>query len=254
MVPRRSIEANSAAVTSTKSSTTSRFSPWLTPLAYWLGLNVVFPAYFGRITVTGQEHLPHSGPVILAPLHRSRWDALLIPYAAGRHITGRDLRFMVSADEVKGIQGWFIRRLGGFAINQRRPDISSLRHGIEILKQREMMVIFPEGWIYRYPNGQIHPLKPGLARMALQAEQNNPELGVKIVPISISYSQPFPSWGTEVDVHIGEPLEVADYCQGNLKAQAQQLTQKLQSELCRLSNGEETESSNLTFSTASTSS
>lgn len=202
----------------------SRFSPWLTPLAYGLGCWFVLPSYF-RVQVTGQENLPHQGAVILAPTHRSRWDALLVPYAAGRWVTGRDIRFMVTADEVKGIQGWLIRRLGGFPVNPRQPAIASLRYGLEVLQNREMMVIFPEGGIFR--GKALHPLKPGLARLALQAEASQPDLAIKIVPIHLDYSQEVPTWGCNVKISIGQPLQVADYHQGGIKQAAQVLTDDL---------------------------
>ncbi len=202
----------------------SRCSPWLTPLAYALGYWLL-PAYF-RLRVTGQENLPRSGAVILSPTHRSRWDALLVPYAAGRFATGRDIHFMVTVDEVKGLQGWFIRHLGGFAVNPRQPAIASLRHGLEVLQNREMLVIFPEGGIFK--DGQVHPLKPGLARLALQAETNQPDLNVQIVPIYLSYSQAAPTWGCEATVQIGQPLQVADYSQQQpVKQAAKQLTHDL---------------------------
>ena len=198
----------------------------MTPLAYGLG-GWLLPAYFRSIQVLGQEHLPRTGAVILAPTHRSRWDALLVPYVAGRFATGRDIHFMVTVDEVKGIQGWLIRRLGGFPVNPRQPAIASLRHGLEVLQAREMMVIFPEGGIFR--DGQIHPLKPGLARLALQAESSQPDLNVQILPIHLSYSQEIPTWGCEVVVRIGQPLRVADYSdpQQPVKQAAKQLTQDL---------------------------
>lgn len=209
----------------------SRFSPWLTPLAYTLGCWIVLPAYF-RIHITGQEALPTDGPVILAPTHRSRWDALLIPYAVGRFVTGRDIHFMVTADEVKGFQGWLIQRLGGFPVNPRQPAIASLRHGVEVLQNREMMVIFPEGGIFR--DKAVHPLKPGLARLALQAESSQPNLGINIVPIHMDYSQPIPQWGTEVNIHIGQPLRVVHYMQGTVKQNAQALTADLEAALHQL--------------------
>ncbi|MEP0872344.1 1-acyl-sn-glycerol-3-phosphate acyltransferase [Trichocoleus desertorum AS-A10] len=210
----------------------SRFSPWLMPLVYPLGRHVVLPAYFGRIEVSGQENLPTDGPVILAPTHRSRWDALLVPYAAGRDITGHDLRFMVSADEVKGLQGWFIRRLGGFPIDPKRPAIASLRHGVELLENRESLVIFPEGGIFR--DRQVHSLKPGLARLALQAEANQPGLGVKIVPISLHYSQAVPGWRSQVAIRIGEPLKAANYDLEQPKVSAKRLTADLELSLQEL--------------------
>ncbi|PSB18394.1 1-acyl-sn-glycerol-3-phosphate acyltransferase [filamentous cyanobacterium CCP2] len=219
----------------------SRFSSWLTPLVYTLGCWFVLPAYF-RIKVTGQENIPREGPVILAPTHRSRWDALLVPYAAGRFATGRDIHFMVTSDEVKGFQGWLIRRLGGFPVNPRNPGIGSLRHGVEVLQNREMMVIFPEGGIFR--DKELHPLKPGLARLAIQAESSQSGSGVKIVPINLDYSQPLPTWGCRVHITIGQPIDVAKYAQGNSKRNAIALTDELRSALTELiSETQEDESS-----------
>jgi 1-acyl-sn-glycerol-3-phosphate acyltransferase len=215
-------------VSSNPHSVRSRFSPWLTPVAYALGCRIVLPGYF-RIQVSGQENLPLDGPVILAPTHRSRWDALLIPYAAGRFVTGRDIHFMVTADEVKGFQGWLIQRLGGFPVNPRRPAIASLRHGVEVLQDRQMMVIFPEGGIFR--DKHLHPLKPGLARLALQAEASQPDLGIKIVPVHMDYEQAVPTFGSHVHISIGPAIEVSNYMAGPVKQKAQQLTDDLSTAL-----------------------
>lgn len=214
--------------------TRSRCSPVLTPLAYFLGQHLVVPAYFGSITITGQHRVPTHGPVILAPTHRARWDSILLPFATGRHVTGRDLRFMVTADEVKGLQGWFIRRLGGFAVNVRRPTVASLRYGIDLLLEGEMLVIYPEGGIRR--EDHIHGLKPGLARLAVQAEAARSGLGLQVLPVDIFYGEAFPNWRCPAQIHIGEPLRVQGYLQGQdapeaLKAGAQQLTRDLQTRL-----------------------
>jgi 1-acyl-sn-glycerol-3-phosphate acyltransferase len=220
------------------SSDISRVLPWLAQLVYPLGSRLVLPFFFHKLEVIGQENLPLSGPVILAPTHRSRWDALLVPYATGRIVTGRDLRFMVSADEVKGLQGWFIRRLGGFPIDTKHPAVSTLRHGVELLQAGEMMVIFPEGNIFR--EGTVHPLKPGLARIALSAESNHPGLGVKIVPIHLRYSQPYPRWGCDVTIRIGSPIKVTNYNTGSIKQNAKELTTDLEAALKAL-NAQESE-------------
>lgn len=202
----------------------------------------VLPAYFRRITVKGQQNIPLSGPVILAPTHRARWDSIVLPAVVGRPATGRDLHFMVTADEVKGIQGWFIRRLGGFAVDVRSPSISSLRHGIDLLQQTKMLVIYPEGGIFR--DRQVHRLKPGLARLALQAESVSNYLGVKILPISIQYGSSLPRWRDSVDIVIGQPLEVSSYLQTThehslmadcLKHKARTLTDDLSEALAAIS-------------------
>lgn len=216
-----------------ESNVNSKVSPWLSAIAYPLGNRLVLPAYFGKIEVQGQHHLPTEGPVILAPLHRARWDALLVPHVTGPSVTGRFPRFMVTADEVKGLQGWFIRRLGGFPVNPRQPGVASLRFGLELLQQGEMLVIFPEGGIFR--DQLVHSLKPGLARLALQAEQSQPGLGVQVVPIHLRYDEPFPRWGCHVSINIGAPIRVESYLQESPKQGAKRLTADLRHALERLS-------------------
>lgn len=201
--------------------TISRVSPWLATLAYPLGSHFILPSYFRKIEIIGQENIPRTGPVILAPTHRSRWDALIMPYATGRYASGRDLRFMVTEDEIKGLQGWFIRRLGGFSINPRQPGLATFRHSVELLRHGEMLVIFPEGNIFQ--DDQVHSLKPGLARLALQAEASQPNLNVQIVPMSIRYTPLLPRWRCRVRVNIGSPIAVADYSQGSAKQMAKHL-------------------------------
>jgi 1-acyl-sn-glycerol-3-phosphate acyltransferase len=231
----RSCQASpsSTKLTQTKgAAATSRVSPWLSPALYLLGRHALLPFFFGRIKVTGQEHLPKTGPVILAPTHRARWDALLIPYAAGRCVTGRDLRFMVTINECQGLQGWFVRHMGGFPVDPQRPSVATLRHGVDLLQQRQALVIFPEGNIFR--DGKVHPLKPGIARLALNAESSHSGLGVKIIPIGINYSDPYPSWGTDVSIHIGSPIAVADYTINSPKQEAKRLTSDLSKALQHL--------------------
>jgi 1-acyl-sn-glycerol-3-phosphate acyltransferase len=229
-------------VPSPENSTTAKVAPvnsrvchWLSPVLYTLGRRILMPFYFRKLTVIGQENLPKTGPVILAPTHRSRWDALMVPYAAGKDVSGRDLRFMVSEDEVKGIQGWFIRRMGGFSVNTKHPGVGTIRHSVELLRNGEVLVIFPEGNIFR--NGNVQPLKPGMARIALQAEASKPEQGLKIVPISIHYSSPVPHWRCEATVKIGSPLTVANYCTKSTKKSAQQLTNDLEKAMKEVDGG-----------------
>ena len=217
----------------------SGVSNWLAPIIYPLGRRIVVPMYFNQLKVTGAENIPRTGPVILAPTHRSRWDGLLIPYAAGRPVTGRDLRFMVSADECKGLQGWFVKQMGGFPVNTRHPGISSIRHSVELLRNGEALVMFPEGNIFR--DGKLHPLKPGMARIALQTESSEPDIGLKIVPISIRYSHLVPHWGSDVTINIGSPLTVADYLSKSAKTSAQRLTNDLETAMRNLDAGKSAE-------------
>ncbi|MBW4552216.1 MAG: 1-acyl-sn-glycerol-3-phosphate acyltransferase [Aphanocapsa sp. GSE-SYN-MK-11-07L] len=194
-------------------------APWFIRWLY-SSSRLALRLYFRQVRIDGQQHLPRTGPVILAPTHRSRWDALVVPYAVGRPVTGRDLRFMVSDDEMRGLQGWVIRHAGGFSVNTLQPAIAALRYGIEVLKAGESLVIFPEGNIFR--DRQVQALKPGLARLALQAATARPDL--KIVPIHLSYQPLIPDWGAQVEVKIGQPLNVNHYTLERPKQAAQTLT------------------------------
>ncbi|MEY3222267.1 MAG: hypothetical protein RLZZ203_1123 [Cyanobacteriota bacterium] len=227
---------SASTVTHAQTTSSSGVSPWLTPVAYFLGRYIVLPSFFGHIKITGQENIPTNCPVIFAPTHRSRWDSLILPYAAGRHVTGRDMRFMVTSNECHGLQGWFVMRMGGFPVNIQHPAIATLRHTVELMQRGEMLVIYPEGGIYH--DGQVHPLKPGIARLALTAESSHPGLGIKIIPVAIQYSEPYPNWGTDVNIHIAEPIQVTNYINSNVKQEAKRLTADLAHKLQQLSHKE----------------
>ena len=167
----------------------SRLSPWLAPLMYGLGEKIILPTFFSKIDIIGEANIPDEGPIVLAPTHQARWDSLLVGLLGKR--IGRYLRFMVTADECLGVQGWFIRRLGGFPVHVRKPSVKTLRHGVQLLQDKEMLVIYPEGDIFR---DGIHTLKPGLSRIALRAEHSRSNLNVKVVPISLVYSEACHKW------------------------------------------------------------
>ncbi|BDA40006.1 lysophospholipid acyltransferase family protein [Candidatus Atelocyanobacterium thalassae] len=209
-----------------------KISPWLIYIAYILGFWIILPFYFGRLIIKGQENIPKNGSVIVTPSHRSRWDALIIPYAVGRVASGQDLNFMVSSSEMKGIQGWFIRKLGGFPINSKQLIGGGLDHSIEILKKEKMLVIFPEGGIFR--GSQVRTLKRGTAHIVIDVKYQQPSNTVKILPISIQYSKFFPSWRTKVVVNIGLPMDITIYDFQDTKNDSERLTYELESHLKRL--------------------
>ncbi len=189
-------------------------SPWLSPLAMVVTQDLALRLFFSEVTVLGREKLPVSGPVLLAPTHRARWDALLLPHAAGRRVTGRDCRFMVTSDEMVGVQGWFLHRLGCFPVNQGRPTMASLRLPIDLLSRGQQLVVFPEGRIQR-ADGPIH-LHQGLARLSQLAEGQG--VSVAVVPVGIAYSQAIPRRGDRAALCFGPLLRAAG--QGRQAARA----------------------------------
>jgi 1-acyl-sn-glycerol-3-phosphate acyltransferase len=206
----------------------SDISGWLTKIIYPLGQYLVLPSFFREIEIIGKEYIPHTGAVILAPTHRTRWDALLIAYAVGPYVTGRGSRIMVTTDEMKGIQGWFLRRLGCFEIDTTKTSTAVIRHSIELLHQGEMLTIFPEGGEgTMFRDRALHPIKEGLTRIATQAVSLKPDLDLKILPINLDYENLYPKFRDRVTVELGKPLQVNDYQQFSSKTGAKKLHQDL---------------------------
>nr|WP_238718560.1 lysophospholipid acyltransferase family protein [Petrachloros mirabilis] len=181
--------------------------------------------YFGTLHVSGQEHLPPQGPVVWAVKHYSRWDPLVIA-----QLSPKPLYFMTNANQFVGFQGWLIQRLGAFPVDLNRPQLSSLRSAVTLLHQGQPLVIFPEGGIVR--DRPLRSLKPGAARLVLQAEATAPQPGtIPIVPIGLKYD-PAPQVGAQIWIQIGKPLSTADLPPNlEVKMAAHQLTQQLQAAL-----------------------
>jgi 1-acyl-sn-glycerol-3-phosphate acyltransferase len=200
-------------------------SPWLAPLATAATQDVALPAWFSRIRVLDRANLPLQGAVLLAPTHRARWDALLLPYAAGRRITGRDCRFMVTIDEMKGLQGWFLHRLGCFPVDQGRPTLASLRYSVDLLACGQQLVVFPEGLIRR-EDGPIRP-RQGLARLAQLAVSQG--VDVPVVPVGIGYGHASPRPGDAAALCFGRPLHVQGEGRQAARAFSEELALAMQS-------------------------
>ncbi len=196
---------------------------------YWLLLpmhRLLLSFFFGSIVIHGSKHLPTQGPAVLAPKHYSRWDPVVLAL-----LSVGPLWFMTNANQFSGLQGWFLQRLGAFPVDVNHPKIASFRYAIERLQARKKLMLFPEGGIVR--DQPVRLLKPGLARLVLQAEASAPEpLHIPIVPIAIRY-HPAPGWRSHIIITLSLPLDVANYRQGSDKQTAQALTEALEASLLK---------------------
>ena len=182
--------------------------PVLAILAMWLTQDIVLRFFFSKKIIKGKEFLNLvDGPLIIAPTHRSRWDGLILTCAIGRRVTNKDCRFMVTIPEMKGLQGWFLKRLGCFSINQESPSLSSLRYAVELIFSKNQLVIFPEGKITK--NSKKLKLKQGLFRLARLARKKGEP--IKIVPIGIAYGNDKPKFRDRVAICIEKPFNLDDF-------------------------------------------
>ena len=189
---------------------------------------VTFCRLWCRMTVDGREHVPASGPFLLAPVHRSILDT---PISSG--VTRRRMRFMGADKYWKQRQfGRLLSALGGFPVTRGSADREALKRCIEVLEGGEPLVLFPEG--ERKSGDEVHPLFDGATYIAVKA-------GVPIVPVGIAGSERAMPKGTKlifprkVHVTIGPPIEVPVGASGKAQRVAvRELSHVLHAELQRL--------------------
>jgi 1-acyl-sn-glycerol-3-phosphate acyltransferase len=139
------------------------------------GLFRVIVGLWFRPKVTGREHVPPEGPVILAPVHRSFAD-----FGFAAFVTERKLFFMTK-DSLwkKPLLGRLLLTLGAFPVHRESADREALRHAEEVLRRGQVLVLFPEGT--RQEGAQVNDLLEGAAFLAART-------GASIVPVGIGNS------------------------------------------------------------------
>ena len=191
-----------------------KINPALGFIAMLVTQDIVLRLFFSKKKIINNGFsIPINSSIILAPTHRSRWDGLVLTYAMGRRVTNKDCRFMVTKSEMKGIQGWFLKRLGCFSINQLSPSLYTLRYAIDLIVKGEQLVVFPEGKINKFSRKLV--LKEGLYRLARLATQKTES--IIIIPIGIAYSKVSPKFRSQFCLSLGEPIVMTDYLNLTIK-------------------------------------
>jgi 1-acyl-sn-glycerol-3-phosphate acyltransferase len=170
-------------------------NPWAIRLVRFL-LVPVLRVFFG-MRVTGEDNVPKNGAAIIAPNHKSFWDAFFI--AA---VLRRNVRFMGKAELFDGRRGRLFIALGAFPVRRGSSDTEAMETARTILEQGELLAMFPEGTRVRDPDELGEP-KRGAVRLALES-------GAPLIPTAMT--------GTErrrfhlpraVQISFGEPIDVA---------------------------------------------
>ena len=128
---------------------------------------------------------------------------------------------------MRGIQGWFLKRLGCFSINQLSPSLSALRYAIDLIEKGEQLVVFPEGKINRY--GKKLVLNEGLYRLAKLATKKTKSI-IIVIPIGIAYSKIPPNFRGEFCLSFGKPIPIHDYSNFTIKDFNKFLNEKMTQE------------------------
>jgi 1-acyl-sn-glycerol-3-phosphate acyltransferase len=177
-----------------------------------------------RVRTIGREQVPTSGPMIIAPTHRSGLD---IPLAG--FVTRRPTRFMGKVELWKyPTLGKFMTALGGFPVRRGEADRQALATALQYLEVGAPLAVFPEGT--RRTGDVVDALEEGVVYLAMKS-------GATIVPVGIGGSEAILAKGralprfSAVDIVIGTPIRV-ERAQGRLDRQTMaELTIALQVEL-----------------------
>lgn len=127
---------------------------------------------FCRWEVEGLENLPERGPFIVVANHVSYWDPIAVGCALPRQV------FFMAKKELFSypVFGTVLRWLGAFPVNRGEPDRAALKRAFNLLKDGEVLGIFPEGT--RSKTGEMLTPYSGAAYLALRA-------GVPVCPVAL---------------------------------------------------------------------
>src|SRR3954469_12542029 len=166
---------------------------------YRLAMNACTPAvrWWGRLEVSGLEHLPPSGPVLLAGNHDSYWDPVSIGVAAKpvRQIHA------LAKKELWGFPGLgpVLDGMGQIPIDRGKGDAGALDKAVERLREGACIGIFLEG---TRSLGRTLRARSGYARLA----ERGPEGGLVAVPVTVTPDiPPFPSPRPHVCIRFFRP-------------------------------------------------
>jgi len=128
-----------------------------------------------RPKVVGKENVPATGPVILAPVHRSFAD-----FGFAAFCTDRKLFFMTK-DEMWNNKslGKLLLSVGAFPVHRESADREALQRAEEVLRKGAVLVLFPEGT--RREGPVVEDLMEGAAFLSARTD-------APIVPVGIGGS------------------------------------------------------------------
>lgn len=153
-----------------------------------------------RVRTSDCEHVPGSGPAIIAPNHFSAMDH----FFCGIYLRRR-VRFMAKSQLFKGALAGVLKHAGAFPVRRGQRDEQAIATALAILAAGGAVVIYPEGGRSRTKR-IAERARPGVGRLALES-------GAPVVPVAIHGSQRVRGWRRlrfpRVQVAYGPPLRYA---------------------------------------------
>jgi 1-acyl-sn-glycerol-3-phosphate acyltransferase len=171
-----------------------------------------------RVRITGREHVPESGPCVLAANHVSVMDGFFLAIAVTRQV-----RFMAKSELYRvPVVRQILLAAGAFPVERGADAGRAVTAGVKLLEQGAVVGVFPEGT--SLPDRK-RGYKRGAARLALAT-------GAPLIPVALVGTHLTLEPRTHrirlprVRIVIGEPLRVER--QEPTEEAATELTARLQ--------------------------
>lgn len=174
-----------------------------------------------RIHVTGAENIPKDGGVLLCSNHRSAEDPIFLYMAVPKRYI---YYFAKEALAKNRFLKWYMCDVLGIkTVSHTAADISTIRWGVNMIKNGEVVGIFPEGTRNRTEKPLLD-FQSGAAIVAHMAK-------AKVVTAAITCSG---KWFSKCEIVFSGPLELDDlYSQRLTEDVKNKITQKIQENVCK---------------------
>lgn len=172
-------------------------------------IRLVLRIFFQRVEVVGEEKIPLDRPLVLVANHvNGLVDPLLIlgPLPVWARLLGKSTLWKIP------VLRPFLSLAGVIPVYRAQDKVDTAQNEETFARCHEVLIsggalcLFPEGKSHSEP--MLQPLKTGLARIVLGAERKQPGLGVRIVPVGLTFDEK-ESFRSRALVQVGEPIDTA---------------------------------------------
>jgi 1-acyl-sn-glycerol-3-phosphate acyltransferase len=144
--------------------------------------------------VVGIEHVPRSGPLVVACNHVSYVDPVALGVALPRRVW-----YMAKAELFRiPVVGPTIAALGAYPVDRGKGDVAAIRGSLRILKEGKAVGVFPEGTRNLHGDAPVHM---GVALLASLAD-------APVLPAFVLGGDRAKRLG-KLSVAFGEPISLA---------------------------------------------
>ncbi|WP_085523533.1 lysophospholipid acyltransferase family protein [Tuberibacillus sp. Marseille-P3662] len=161
----------------------------------WVARNYFNTLY--RISVTGEEHIPDNGSLLVCSNHISNLDPPLI----ASFLRKRELSFMAK-EELFKVPGFnrLITSLNAFPIKRGKGDRQAIRKSVEVLNEGRALLMFPEGNRNKSDDRSLGTAQTGAGYFALRTQ-------AQVVPCAVIGNYKF---GHEVRLKFGPTIDFSN--------------------------------------------